>query len=142
MIFVDTNVLVYVRLDHAQQGIIARRLLQQAIIQDEIAISRQVIREYLAVVTRQQVWPESPLSMAQALQDVEQLRINCRVLDNNDAVLNHFMALCMDVPVAGARVHDTNIVATMLAYDVELLLTFDTDDFRRYGSRIALVDTA
>ena len=52
------------------------------------------------------------------------------------------MALCMDVPVAGAKVHDANIVATMLAYDVELLLTFDTDDFRRYGSRIALVDTA
>ena len=142
MIFVDTNVFVYTRFDSAQQSAVARRLLRQARATDEIGISRQVIREYLAVVTRQQTWSESPLSMAEALQDVEYIRRGCRVLDNNDAVLNHFMALCMDVPVAGAKVHDANIVATMLAHDVRRLLTFDTDDFRRYGSHITFVDTA
>ena len=39
----------------------------------------------------------------------------------------------------GGRIHDANIVATMLAYGERRLLTFNTADFRRYGDRIELL---
>ena len=141
MIFIDTNVLVYARTAGVAHHETARRLLDEVMTQGEVAISRQVIREYLAVVTRAQLRTE-PLSMEQAWQDVEVLTTRFRVLDNNRVVLDNFRSLCMDVPVAGARVHDANIVATMLAHGVRRLLTFDRADFRRFGGYITFVDTA
>ena len=49
------------------------------------------------------------------------------------------LALCRDVEVGGRRVHDANIVATMLAHGERRLLTFNTAHFRRYGGRLELV---
>ncbi len=39
----------------------------------------------------------------------------------------------------GKQIHDANIVATMLVYGERRLLTFNADDFRRYGDRLELV---
>ena len=35
--------------------------------------------------------------------------------------------------------HDANLVATMLAYGIDTLLTFNIDDFKRFGDKIKLV---
>ena len=47
-------------------------------------------------------------------------------------------SLCREVPVAGRQVHDANIAATMLAHGERRLLTFNAQDFRRYGERIVV----
>ena len=53
--FLDTNVLVRARFEAAPSHRLARRLLSEAGEADEaLHISRQVIREYLATVTRPQ----------------------------------------------------------------------------------------
>ena len=72
--FVDTNVLVAARFATAPTHRIARACLQRASEDRKAAlcISRQVIREYLATVTRPQSWSE-PLAMAEALGDVSRL---------------------------------------------------------------------
>ena len=55
--FVDTNVLVKARILEAPDHEVARASLQWAFDQLEPPrISRQVLREYLAVVTRPQTW--------------------------------------------------------------------------------------
>ena len=55
--FVDTNVLVNARFLEAPDHEIARASLERAFSGPEpIRISRQVLREYLAVVTRPQTW--------------------------------------------------------------------------------------
>ena len=56
--FIDTNVLVMSRIPGAPDHDAARESLARAFRAPEpLRISRQVIREYLSVVTRSQSWP-------------------------------------------------------------------------------------
>lgn len=140
--FIDTNVLVHVRFATAPEHHRARGLLDRALSAPEpTRISRQIVREYLAVVTRPQSW-SNPLPMAEALQDVARITSAFETLEDSRRVQDVLMELCRDVPVAGRQVHDANIVATMVAHGERRLLTFNFADFRRYGDRIELVNVA
>ena len=117
--FVDTNVLVYARVMEAPDHDVARELLAQATTSDEPAqLSRQVLREYLAVMTRPQTWPV-PLTRDQVLDDVERLAANFQILEDGPQVTEALVALCREVPAAG---------------------TFNVADFRCYGDRIDVLD--
>ena len=105
---------------------------------EPLRISRQVLREYLSVVTRPQTWP-IVITREEALAEVEQMMAGFEVLEDGPLVTALWLQLCREVPVGGRQVHDTNIVATMLARGERRLLTFNTADFRRYGDRIELV---
>ena len=139
--FVDTNVLVAARFVSAPMHEKARVCLKRVSGDRKaaICISRQVIREYLATVTRPQSW-SNPLSMAEALGDVSRLANSFVVLEDGPHVMNVLFSLCRGVRVAGRQIHDANIVATMLAHGERRLLTFNQRDFRRYGARIDLVN--
>ncbi len=137
--FVDTNVLVKARILEAPDHDIARSRLRRALQDREpMRISRQVLREYLAVVTRPQTWPIA-ITREEALADIEALMSGFEILEDGPAVTASLMALCRAVSVGGRQIHDANIVATMLAHGERRLLTFNTADFRRYGDRIELV---
>ena len=138
--FVDTNVLVYSRISEDPHHDAARERLERAVQEDEpLRISRQVLREYLAVVTRPQAWSIA-ITREEALADVERLMAGFEVLEDGSLVTASLLELCRAVPVGGRQIHDANIVATMLAYGERRLLTFNTVDFRRYGGRIELVE--
>ena len=138
--FVDTNVLVKARILEAPDHEMARDSLKRAFDQPEpLHISRQVLREYLAVVTRPQTWPVA-IGREDALNDVERLSATFEVLEDGPVVTDWLVSLCRQVPVEGRQIHDANIVATMLAHGERRLLTFNQADFRRYGNRIQLVD--
>ena len=138
--FIDTNVLVRARFAVAPDHASARARLRDAVSAvDRPRISRQVVREYLSVVTRPQTW-SSPLTMSDALRDVDWFVSAFDVLEDGPEVTRMLTTLCREVPVAGRQIHDANIVATMLAHGEGRLLTFDRDDFRRFGARIALID--
>ena len=140
--FVDTNVFVAVRFAAAPGHAAARASLDRAGNGAEaLRISRQVLREYLATVTRPQSW-SNPLSMVAALHDIASLDAAFEVLEDGADVTAMLAALCHEVLVAGRQVHDANIAATMLAHGERRLLTFNTRDFRRYGERIELVEMA
>ena len=138
--FIDTNVLVNSRVLGAPHHDAARAGLERAFRDPEpIKISRQVIREYLAVVTRPQTWPVA-ITREEALEDVSRLIRSFQVLEDGPAVTELLVELCRDIPAGGRQIHDANIVATMLARGEGRLLTFNTADFRRYSERIQLVD--
>ena len=140
--FIDTNVLVRARFTAAPEHAVARGRLRSALGGIEpVRISRQVAREYLAVVTRPQTW-SAPLAMPDALRDVDWFLSRFELLEDGPEVTRLLTLLCREVPVAGRRVHDANIVATMLAHAEDRLLTFDLQDFRRYDGRITLIDPA
>ena len=140
--FIDTNVLVRARFAVAPHHGLARSLLRNVVAGTERPrISRQIVREYLAVVSRPQLWSQ-PLVMADALRDVDWFLTAFELLEDGPDVTRALVALCLEVPVAGRQVHDANIVATMLAHGERRLLTFDREDFRRYANRVELVDPA
>ena len=138
--FADTNVLVYARFAEAADHDRARRCLERALNNPEpLRISRQIIREYLAVVTRPQTWMV-PLTREQILADVNRMLTDFEILEDSLAVTETLITLIRDVPVGGRQIHDANIVATMLTHGERQLLTFNTADFRRYGDRIELIE--
>ena len=137
--FIDTNILVNARILEAPQHDIARANLERAFASPEaLRISRQVVREYLAVVTRPQSWPV-PITREEALEDAGRLLEIYEVLEDGPVVTDLLLDLCDRTPVGGKQIHDTNIVATMLAYGERRLLTLNAADFRRYEDRIELV---
>ena len=124
--FIDTNVLVYASR--------AKALFHQR----AAWFSRQVLREYLAVVTRPQ--PAEPaLSNAAANADAARLLATLTVAEDGPQVTTELMRLLAQHPSGGKQVHDANIVATMLAHGIPRLLTFNEADFRRFDTLIEVV---
>lgn len=136
--FLDTNVLVAARAANEPGREAALALLARARRTEPLRVSRQVLREYLAVVTCRQTWV-SPLPMSDAVQDVRRFASAFEVLEDSQAVTDMLVTLCRDVALAGKQVHDANIVATMLAHGERRLATFNAKDFRRYGQRVQVV---
>ncbi len=139
--FVDTNVLVYARILEAPHHVSARAALERAFEEGEpVKISRQVVREYLSVITRANEWLV-PFSNAEAMEDVRRMLNAFEVLEDSPAVTEALLTLCSEVSAPGRQIHDANIVATMLAHGERRLLTYNIKDFRRYGERVELVET-
>ena len=138
MTFIDTNVLVYAAADGAPLLDRARAALARAAADGAVAISRQVLREYLSVVTRPQIWGK-PLTLAQAVADTAAFARQFTVLEDGPLVWDRLVMLSRRYSFAGRQVHDANIVATMLAHGERRLLTFNGADFRRFARLIEVV---
>jgi predicted nucleic acid-binding protein len=139
-VLVDTNILVYApqatspHRDAAREGL--RRFSAS---EGRLCLSRQILREFLSVVTRPQLFL-SPVSMAEALADVTGFATHFELLEDGAEVGKRLMELCRLVPIAGRQVHDANIVATMLAHRESRLLTMNRSDFRPFRPRIEIVE--
>ena len=138
MSVVDTNVLVHSVAagspDHAR----ARRALAHLTSAGSVAVTRQVLREYVAATTRPQSWSRA-FTLAEATADTDTFAGRFAILEDGPRVWDEFMVLTRRVAFGGKQVHDANIVATMLAHGETRLLTFNTADFRRFGGVIEVI---
>jgi toxin-antitoxin system PIN domain toxin len=131
--FVDTNVLVYATRPSAVQHTVAQATLTR--FEDEgsaLWISPQVLREYLAVVTRPQATAPA-LPIASAIADVQRFRTVFSIAEERPNVLDRLLDLLAVHNGSGRQIHDANIVATMLEHGIRRLLTFNAADFRRFA---------
>lgn len=135
--FVDTNVLVYASAVGAPMRAQARAALARAATSERLRLSRQVLREFVAVITRQQAWARAQ-SAADAASAVALLARDFEVLEDGPIVWDTLLELCQKVDFGGKQVHDACIVATMLAHGETRLLTFNTSDFYRFQKYISL----
>ena len=139
-LFLDTNVLIYASIKEAPEYLIVRGFVEkQLALGTPLFISRQVLREYLAVLSR----PQSncdPILPATLLIWLAAWRDRCQVLDDNGAVMEILWSLFAATPFGGKQVHDANIVATMFNYGLDTLVTANTKDFARFAPRIKLID--
>lgn len=139
-VFVDTNVLLRATLAvvplHAQALELVRTQRQAG---NELWISRQVIREFLAQVTRPQAYQPHPLTVDEVAGYIRGFPRAFRIADETARVTLQLLALLREFPTGGKQIHDANIVATMLAYDLDTLLTQNVDDFARFSSKITII---
>jgi len=135
---VDTNVLVHSTASASPNHFRARAALARFGTQGPVAVTRQVLREYLAATTRPQSWSRA-LTLAEATADTDSFIRRFAVLEDGPAVWAELMTLTRSFAFGGKQVHDANIVATMLAHGETRLLTFNDADFRRFGSLIDVV---
>ena len=137
-VFVDTNVLIYATRRAASEHAAAQTALAR--LEGEgrrLWISFQILREYLAAVTRPQTAAPA-LPIGTAIADVRRFQQVFYVAEDRPAVLDRLLALLSAHYGAGRQVHDTNIVATMLEHGIHRLLTFNAADFRRFTGIIEL----
>lgn len=93
----------------------------------------QVVTEYWRVVTGTSAarggfgW-----TPAEAEIEVKRLEMQYPLLADTPAVYDHWRHIVHAVGVSGAQVFDARLVAAMLAHGLTHILTFNTDDFRRY----------
>ena len=138
MSFVDTNVLVYATATSAPFRDRARTALVRRAADEQLSVSRQILREYVAVMTRPQTWGRA-LSLAEAMTDAAVFERRFTVLEDGQLVWDQLMDLSRRYSFGGRQVHDANVVATMLAHGERRLLTFNEADFRRFTPLIEVV---
>ena len=138
-VFLDTNILVHANVAESPRHRVALETVKQfSEAGVEIWISRQVLREFLAVLTRPQVFLKPrPVSMIAAR--VRQFETLFRIAEENAAVTARLLDLLERTPVGGKQVHDANIVATMLSHGVTRLVTENTRDFKRFAGLITVL---
>jgi predicted nucleic acid-binding protein len=137
--FVDTNILLRALLTQMGQHVQADALLKRMISEDaELWISGQVIREFIVQATHPNTLEES-LTMGEVIHEINTIRPLFQIADETAAVRAKLLELLQVYPTAGKQVHDANIVATMLVYDITTLLTLNVDDLRRFEDRIKIV---
>jgi predicted nucleic acid-binding protein len=136
--FIDTNVLVYATARNAAFRDQARAALSRLAVDEPLAVSGQILREYIAVMTRQQIWGKA-LTPIEAAADAATFVDRFTVLEDGPAVWDRLIELCRRYSFGGRQVHDANVVATMLAYGERRLLTFNEADFRRFAALIEVV---
>ncbi len=136
-VFLDTGVLLAASIpsapDHprAARAIQARHALGCA-----LWTSRQVLRELVVALTRRDVSP--PLTPDQVSGIVRHWSTLLKVADDCEDVTDALLGLLGAVPIAGSRVHDANIIATMKARGIPTLLTLDPDGFIAFDGLIAI----
>jgi predicted nucleic acid-binding protein len=135
-VFVDTNILVFANTATAPFHVEAQAVLQSfAVSGTELWISRQILREYLATLSRPQSFT-APLPVTTLFADITRFQTEFRIAEDGPAVTANLLALLMMTPVGGKQVHDANIVATMQTHGLRRLLTHNTADFARFGAII------
>ena len=136
-LFIDTNVLVYANVietplhEHALAAINSAHQAGRT-----LWISRQVIREYLVTLTRPQAFDSLPRAIV--LEQARWFSECLEVADDTSTVTEQLTKLMRDFKISGKQVHDANIVATILAYDVPSLLTHNIKDFKRFEKLIKI----
>jgi len=137
--FVDTNILLRAFNPVMNQHTQAETLIQNMWKDNAVLwISRQVIREYLVQVTHPRTL-KIPLTIEQALQQIQVITTLFRVADETDEVTKQLLSLVQNFPTKGKQIHDANIVATMRAYGINTILTLNVADFKRFENTIEII---
>lgn len=137
-LFIDTNILIYANVATApfhEQALNTIKSVHQA--ERPLWISRQVLREFIAARTRPQTFAQ-PSTSDVIIERIRYLEERFQVADDTAAVTRQLVKLMRDFKIGGKQVHDANIVATMLTYDIPCLLTHNIKDFERFGKIIKI----
>lgn len=130
-LFIDSNILIYIANESSQFHKKVLEKFKELSGSYALFISRQVVREYAVIMTRPGII-EHPLTPDEVAEDVEKWKAVVEILDETEDVTNQLLALVKKYNLKGKRIHDTNIVATMMVYAIPSLFTMNEDDFKKF----------
>ena len=137
-IFIDTGVLVAAATYKAPFHLQCIGALGQVEAAHEGAwISRQVVRELLATLSRPQVWGAS-FDGALLAAYVQRLLEIYRIAEEDANASQRLLAYVKDGRALGKQVHDAAIASTMLSHGIKRILTLNTGHFERFRPDITV----
>ncbi len=137
---VDTNVLIHLvhQIDplhsHAQRAYAFLRKQGET-----LCIVPQNLIEFWAVATRPTDVNGLGLTLNEAEQEFSLLKRLFLLKQDTPTIFAEWEKLILEYEITGKQVHDTRLVAAMLAYNLTHILTFNIKDFKRF-SQITPVD--
>ena len=140
-VFIDTNILVHSTLEdfEPEKNKETLLLLERLYLEKfEVFISTQTLREFYAVVTSSKFLVNA-LSPKSATKQIKFLLTTFTVLPVSISETLQLNELCTEYKIIGQKIHDTNIVATMLASGVKRLITYNKKDFVQFKEIIVLL---
>lgn len=139
-IFIDTNVLIHATNQlsewHDKALYRLRSLRDDGV---EMYISTQMLREYIAVATRNAI-EKKDFSLSEVVQNIDIFQKEFRVIEETLYTISSLTEIIQKYSVSGKQVHDANIVASMKSYGLKNLLTHNKSDFVRYNDQIKIVE--
>lgn len=139
-VFVDTNILLCATDKKRKQHVECLELFNKAFHgTGTLIINSQVIREYLVVTTRPVEVNGLGLVPEKAIENANRFQSVCHVVDDNKTTTNTLIELVQKWSLKGKKIHDANIVATMIANGIQYLLTLNPDDFSIFENQLAII---
>lgn len=131
---VDTNVLLrLVQKNHPMRPDARRALVTLRRRGEELCITPQNIIEFWAVATRPLDKNGLGLTVDEATREIRKLRRIFKLRPDSLAIFAEWEQLVARYQVMGKQAYDTRLVAVMKAHGLSHILTFNTDDFKRFA---------
>jgi len=103
---------------------------------ETVCFTPQNISEFWNVVTRPVAHNGLGFSVSLVAGEVEKIERILTLLRDSPATYSEWKRLVIKHSVVGVKVHDTRLVAAMNVHGVGRILTFNVDDFARYGIEV------
>jgi predicted nucleic acid-binding protein len=133
-VLVDTNVLLRrMQPDHPHHALAIESVAGLLATGEQVYFTLQNICEFWNVMTRPIVANGLGFSPAFALSEVGKIERVLTLLPDSPTVYAEWKRLVATYAVSGVKVHDVRLVAVMNVQGVRRILTFNTDDFSRFG---------
>jgi predicted nucleic acid-binding protein len=136
-ILVDTNVLLRrTQPDHEHHLAAVESVAVLLGKGESLHFTLQNISDFWNVATRPFESNGLGFSIDFTLSEVEKIERVLTLLPDTPALYPEWKRLVAQHSVRGAKVHDTRLVAAMNVHSVRSLLTFNSDDFVRFGIEV------
>lgn len=136
LVVVDTNILLAATDQSRTTHSAATAFLNQD--ERQLALTPQIVREYLAVATRPIEVNGFGMSGVNAVANVSQFLSDMTLLSEDIATVGHLMGLVARDSATGKQVHDANIVAVALAHRAAAIVTDNVRHFSRFADLVAI----
>ena len=134
-VFVDTNILLGAcdesRMTH---GDCAQVISESGENGFHPVTSTQVLREFLVVATRPESANGLGLRTTQAVENITEFQRFCALLEPRPSDWPNLKELIEASRLSGKRIHDANIIATMMSNGIDWLISDNPADFNNLGS--------
>lgn len=140
VVVVDTNVLLAATDTTRAAHAAATAFLNED--ERRLALTPQIVREYLAVATRPVDANGFGLTTHDAIANVHEFLDDMDLLAEDAAATNLLMRLVSDHQVVGKQVHDANVVAVALAHGARAIVTDNIRHFSRFSGLIGVESVA
>lgn len=136
---IDTNVLVRLAQPKNPQQREADKALKLLRRQAEsLMVIPQNLIEFWAVATRPAINNGLNLTIDQSAAQIRNLKALLTLMPDTPEIFSEWERIVLQYKVSGKQAHDARLVAAMSVHNLTHLLTFNTDDFKRFTTITAV----